>query len=68
MEKTIEDLEKELKSKDATIEALKGMIHQLVPVVEAILPLLKERPELDKEMLAQIERMTQVANMLAAQG
>jgi len=61
-------LENKLKEKDATIQALQGMLAQMVPVVESILPLLKERPEFDKSLLAQIEKITQIAKMMSNMG
>lgn len=68
-EKTeLEKLQDKIKQQEGTIGALKGMLGQMVPVVEAILPLLKERPELDKDMLAQVERMTQISKMLISMG
>lgn len=68
-EKTeVEKLQDEIKQKDATIGALKGMLGQMVPVVEVMLPLLKEQPQLDKKLLDQIERMTQISKMLMSMG
>ena len=68
-EKTeVEKLQDEIKQKDATIGALKGMLSQMVPVVEVMLPLLKEQPQLDKKLLDQIERMTQISKMLMSMG
>lgn len=68
-EKTEEDkLRDKIKEQEGTIQALQGMLGQMVPVVESILPLFKERPEIDKQLIAQIERMTQIANMMCSMG
>ena len=40
----------------------------MIPVVDCILPLLKERPEIDQQMVAQVERMTQIAQMMVTMG
>lgn len=69
VEKTEEEkLRDKIKQQEATIGALKGMMGQLVPVVEVILPLLKERPEIDKKLTDQVERMVQISNMLIKMG
>lgn len=68
-EKTeVDKLNDKIKEQEGTIQALQGMLGQMVPVVEVILPLLKERPEIDQQMVAQIERMTQIATMMCSMG
>ena len=57
-------LEEQLKQKDGTIQALTGMLSQLVPVVEILLPLIKDRPEIDQQMVLQIEKVTELSKMM----
>ena len=42
------------------------MMGQLIPVVDVLLPHLKNRPEMDKQALAQVEKMIQIAKMLSS--
>ena len=66
-EKTEEDkLKDKIKELEGTIQALKGMMGQLIPVVDVLLPYLKNRPEMDKQALAQVEKMIQIAKMLSS--
>lgn len=68
-EKTeVEKLQDQIKQQEGTIQALQGMLGQMIPVVDCILPLLKERPEIDQQMVAQVERMTQIAQMMVTMG
>lgn len=66
-EKTEEDkLKDKIKEQEGTIQALKGMMNQLIPVVDVLLPHLKQSPLMDKELLAQVEKMIQIAKMLCS--
>ena len=66
-EKTEEDkLKDKIKEQEGTIQALKGMMGQLIPVVDVLLPHLKNRPEMDKQAVAQVEKMIQIAKMLSS--
>ena len=66
-EKTEEDkLRDKIKEQEGTIQALKGMMGQLIPVVDVLLPHLKNRREMDKQALAQVEKMIQIAKMLSS--
>lgn len=63
-----EKLQDKIKEMEGTIQALKGMLSQLIPVVEVIVPHLKNHPQVDQEKVAQIEKMVQIATMLSAMG
>lgn len=67
MEQTLQQdisLEEQLKQKDGTIQALCGMLSQLIPVVDCLLPLLKDKPQIDQQMVEKIEKMLQISTML----
>lgn len=60
----IVELENKVKGLEATNTALKGMLNQLIPVVQVFVPILKGRQEIDQEIIKQIETMLNVSNML----
>lgn len=67
-EKTEEDkLKDKIEELNATIKALKGIISQLVPVVNVLLPHLKKIPEINQESLAKVEKITQIATMMSSE-
>lgn len=63
-----EKLQDKIQEQEGTIKALKGMLSQLIPVVEAIIPHLKNNKQINQEKVAQIEKMVQIATMLSAVG
>lgn len=63
-----EQLEEIIKQQKGTIDALKALMGQLIPVVEVILPLLKERKEIDDNLVLQIEKVVQISTMLISMG
>ena len=63
-----EQLEETIKQQKGTIDALKALMGQLIPVVEVILPLLKERKEIDDNLVLQIEKVVQISTMLISMG
>lgn len=66
-EKTEEEkLKDKIKELEGTIGALKGMLSQLIPVVQAILPHLKKHPQINQDHVAQIEKVVQLATMLSS--
>ena len=67
-EKTEEDkLKDKIEELNATIKALKGIMSQLVPVVNVLLPHLKKIPEINQESLAKVEKITQIATMMSSE-
>ena len=61
-----EKLQDKIKEMEGTIQALKGMLSQLIPVVSAVLPHMKKHPQIDQQMVAQVEKMVQIATMLSS--
>lgn len=63
-----EQLEETIKQQKGTIDGLKALMGQLIPVVEVILPLLKERKEIDDNIVLQIEKVVEISKMLISMG
>ena len=57
-------LEDKIRGLEATNTALKGMLKQFIPVVQVFIPILKEREEVDQQMVKQIETLVNVSSML----
>ena len=60
-------LKDKIEELNATIKALKGIMLQLVPVVNVLLPHLKKIPEINQESLAKVEKITQIATMMSSE-
>lgn len=67
-ETEIKQLQDKIKQQEATIQALQGMLGQVLPVVEVLLPHLKNIPQINQDTISQVERMTQVARMMMTMG
>ena len=64
----VEQLQDKIKQQEATIQALQGMLGQVLPVVEVLLPHLKNVPQINQDNINQVERMVQIARMMMTMG
>lgn len=65
-EKTEEDkLRDQIQEQEYKIKALKGIITQLIPITEVLLPHLKKIDVIDKDLLQQVEKVIQIAKIMS---